>query len=100
MSGRRLLCVGLSATCLLAGCGASSKRSQAPNVGKHVVVQPIKGSHLLGGIVLRDAGQTKRETPAEELKVIERFAAWTREHCPCDFEQTATGPHLVSERHP
>jgi hypothetical protein len=63
-------------------------------------VQPINGNHLLGGIVLREAGQAKPETAAEKRKLIERFAGWTRAHCPCDFEQTATGPRLLSEQHP
>jgi hypothetical protein len=100
VSGRSLLTLSLGPVYLFAGCGGSSIRSAPLKIGSHVVVQPIKGDQLLGGIVLRAPGEKRPETAAERRKLIEEFAAWTWAHCPCDFEQTATGPRVVRERHP
>jgi len=68
--------------------------------GKRFVVAPFSTVRHGLGVAQPDIMGKRKLSPAETHTLIQAAIRFADVHCPCTYEETATGAKLLSERHP
>jgi hypothetical protein len=93
----RIAACALFASALLAGCGGSSATAKH---GRRLVLRPGPNGLAHVRATLPQQGVTHTPTKAEVQAATVTLRSFVNAHCPCDFEETASGLRLLNEKHP